>query len=361
MSGALQLYHTFYQALQPFWRQGRKENLKTLALLMVGIFQSGEVRLGRIAPKTPLPWSIASVTQRFRRFLKNPHVDERGVYDPLIRQVVWGLRHTQLYLQMDRTLMDDGFNVLSVSFYLRKRALPLAWCLLPHKGCSGSDDWRPLLEQVNSLLPPNARVLLLGDREFGVVALMELARELEWDYCLRVKGSNYVKVSENGQWTRVRRLTPQKGTAYCLTDIAFTKSSVYRTHLVVAYEGDDPCFVVTNRIPSRRTLHQYARRFGCEALFSDLKKRGFDLESSQLVHPERFSRLLLAVALLTIWVWTVARRVKVTGQAAALLGTGCVDDYSLFQIGYRWLQKQLTWGDPLIPDPGFAFWHFVRK
>lgn len=76
--------------------------------------------------------------------------------------------------------------------------------------------------------------------------------------------------------------------------------------MVFAYEGDEACFVVTNQVASRRTLRHYARRFGCEPLFSDLKKGGFDVATSQLVPAERFSRLLLAVALLTVWVWSVA-------------------------------------------------------
>jgi hypothetical protein len=76
---------------------------------------------------------------------------------------------------------------------------------------------------------------------------------------------------------------------------------------------------------------------------------------------DRVSRLLLAVCLLTVWVVSVGRGVKVSGQAAALLGAAQVAAHSLFQVGCRWLRQQLTLGRPLIPDAELRFWHFIPK
>jgi hypothetical protein len=123
--------------------------------------------------------------------------------------------------------------------------------------------------------------------------------------------------------------------------------------------SNDPWFIATNRCPSQRTLRDYARRFGCEELFSDIKARGFHLELSQLLHVDRFSRLLLAIALLYVWVLSIARRVCITRQFRSLTYRVFDHRYSLFQIGRRWLSKQLTLGKSLIPDPAFLAWSLV--
>ena len=80
MSSPLKLYHHVMDMLKPIAWQGRKETLQTLAFMMTGIFQSRDVRLGRIAGKVPLPIKQDSVEQRFRRWLKNPRIDERVLY-----------------------------------------------------------------------------------------------------------------------------------------------------------------------------------------------------------------------------------------------------------------------------------------
>jgi hypothetical protein len=45
----------------------------------------------------------------------------------------------------------------------------------------------------------------------------------------------------------------------------------------------------------------YGMRFGIEALFSDLKSRGFSIEDSQLKHAPWLDRLLLVMALALYW------------------------------------------------------------
>ncbi len=46
------------------------------------------------------------------------------------------------------------------------------------------------------------------------------------------------------------------------------------------------------------TLSYYVRRMWIEEMFGDMKKHGFDLESTMLRHFLRLSRLTLAVVLL---------------------------------------------------------------
>jgi hypothetical protein len=266
MSGPIRLYHELHRALKHLGKWGRPESMQTLALLMTGIFSSRDVRLSRIAEHVPLDMQEDSVAQRFRRWLKNPRLNERAIYDPVARQLLVSLRHTRLRLQIDRTLIDNRFNVLMVSLAYRRRAIPLVWLVLPHLGSSTFMEREEILSQVADLLPTGVTVLILGDREFGTPDLMRSVQVYGWDYCLRVKGTVYVYLP-TGQWIQLRDLAPEPGTRYYLTDVKLALSHGYGPiHFALACDetSDDPWFIATNRCPSQRTLRDYARRFGCE-------------------------------------------------------------------------------------------------
>jgi hypothetical protein len=361
MSGPQRLYHELHNALKTWQKWGRPELVQTLALMMVGMFEARDVRLSRMAERVPLDIQEDNVAQRFRRWLKNPQVSERTVYDPVAFGILGALRHTRLRLQIDRTEVNEFLNVLMVSVYYRKRALPLLWCVLSHQGNSTFKERNLVLAHLAELLPAGCSVLILGDREFGQVDMMRSIRQQGWDFCLRVKGTHFICVGSN-IWVQLRHLAPSTGTHYFLTDVVLTKAQCYGPlHFTLALDKDstDPWFIATNLVPTRRTLREYGRRFGCEEMFSDLKSRGFHLDLSQLLIPERFSRLLLAVVLLYVWVLSLARRLVFTQAAKCLTSRPIFQRYSRFQFARRWLAKQLTLGNSLIPDEHFCPWRLI--
>jgi hypothetical protein len=361
MSSPQRLYHELYEALKRWQKWGRPELVQTLALLMVGIFEARDVRLSRIAERVPLDIQEDNVAQRFRRWLKNAAVDARVLYDPVAFGILIALRHTRLRIQIDRTQVNERLNVLMLSVYYRKRAIPLLWRVLGHKGSSTFKERNTVLAHLADLLPADCQVAILGDREFGTADMMRSIRAHEWDYCLRVKGSQFISLKP-GLWVKLKQLAPVAGTHSFLTDVILTQAQCYGPlHFALALDAHstDPWFIATNLVPTRRTLRDYARRFGCEELFSDLKARGFHLQLSQLQHPDRFSRLLLAVVLLYVWVLSVARRLCFTQAAKAFTARPIFQRYSRFQFARRWLAKQLTLGKSLIPDEHFRPWRLI--
>jgi len=364
MSSPQKLYHQFHKRLKGIEKWGRPELLQTLAYLMVGIFQSQDVRLSRIASKVPLAGQDESIAQRFRRWLKNPCVDARAIYDPVVVDLLLSLRHTRLRIQIDRTVIDDRFNVLILSLYHRKRALPLVWQVLAHKGNSAWLEWLEVLSHLADSLPPGACVMVLGDREFGQPDMMRILRGYGWDFCLRVKGNYQVYSCHWGLWFALSELAPTPGQQRFLSNLCFTASErIPDVHFALACDeqSDDPWFIATSLPPSPRTLRHYARRFACEELFSDIKARGFNLENSQLQHPERFSRLLIAIALLYLWVVAVARQVRLLRLDREI--TYRVDEqrYSIFQIGYRWINKRLSLDKSTFPSSDFVPLQLIQQ
>lgn len=340
--------------------QGHRQTFHTLLSLMVGVLMSRDVRLGRIAAKGFVDGNIESVEQRYRRWLKNKHIKPQLIYDPLAKQLLFSRKRRRLRLQIDRTLVKNKFNVLMVSVYHRKRAIPLVWLVLPHTGSCSSQHWQPLLNRVSKLISKRSEVILLGDREFGTVDLMRFCQQKGWEYVLRVKRNHHVADPHNGfplAWHTLGSLLPFRNHPRFIHDWLYVQDEFLRTNFVLtcAPNSDDPWLLATNLPPTRRVIRDYERRFGCEEFFSDMKARGFDVEKTQLRHGDRFNRLLIVLALLALWLWGVARRLLVTRQVAMLIQPSHTDRYSGFQLAYRWLERQIMHGLSICPDPKFRF------
>jgi hypothetical protein len=75
-----------------------------------------------------------------------------------------------------------------------------------------------------------------------------------------------------------------------------------------------------------------------EEMFGDMKKHGFDLESTMLRHSERLSRLTLAVALLYVWLISIGTR-TIRDGLRKLVDRTDRRDLCIFQIGLRFIEK----------------------
>jgi len=88
-------------------------------------------------------------------------------------------------------------------------------------------------------------------------------------------------------------------------------------------------------------LHYYRRRMWCEEMHGDLKKHGFNLESTMLHDFLRLSRLTLAVAFVYVWLISIGGRTIHAGLRS-LVDRHDRRDLSIFQIGLRFIQRRLT-------------------
>lgn len=75
-------------------------------------------------------------------------------------------------------------------------------------------------------------------------------------------------------------------------------------------------------------------------MFDDLKRHGFDLESTMLRTSEHLSRLTLIVAYLFDWLISTGTKIIRIGLRH-LVDRKDRRDLSLFQIGWRFIDRQL--------------------
>jgi hypothetical protein len=78
-----------------------------------------------------------------------------------------------------------------------------------------------------------------------------------------------------------------------------------------------------------------------EELFGDLKGHGFDLEATHLQGLGRLSRLVLAAAILYVWLIALGSRIVKRGLRY-LVDRRDRRDKSLFRIGWDWIERCLA-------------------
>jgi hypothetical protein len=340
------LYHTWFQRIQELRPEQRITQIRNFVWLMIGIYQSRSVCLSRIAGKIPGLAKLVSTTRRLSRLLDNPAIRVREWYEPIAR----GWLETQfrnlgeIHLIVDGTQIGFGHQLLIVCLAYRKRAIPIAWTWVKHvKGHSSAWKQSALLAYVHKLIPLAAAVFLVGDCEFGSVALLRQLDEWHWFYVLRQKSDTLIWCNAVNDWQTFGSTIQKPGQSLWLGKGSLTAKEIYPVYMLVHWEvGEKEPWCLATNLPDRNmALRFYQRRMWVEETFGDLKKHGFDLESTLLRHFERLSRLTLAVALLYVWLVSIGTRTVRDGLRPFVDRTDR-RDLSIFQIGFRFIERCVT-------------------
>ena len=308
-----QLYDTWFYRIRELRPNQRITQVRNIVWLIIGIYQSRSVTLSRVAGKIPSSAKLLSTTRRLSRLLDNPAIQVRTWYEPIARQWLEAqFRHLgEIRLIVDGSKIGFGHQLLIVSLMYRKRAIPIAWTWVKHvKGHSGANKQLALLAYVDQLIPCGAVVFLVGDREFGPVAVLRQLDRWHWFYVLREKADTGVWFNEQNGWKEFGSHIQKPGESFWLGRGYLTTKNIYPVNLLVHWKPgeNEPWCLATNLPDLSIALGFYARRMWIEEMFGDMKKHGFNLESTMLRHFLRLSRLTLAVALLYVWLMSAGTR-----------------------------------------------------
>ena len=339
------LYHTWIQRIRELRPRQRITQVRNFVWLIVGIYQSRSVNLSRIAGKIPGTAQLLSYTRRLSRFLNNSAIEVRTWYEPVARSWIEKQAQAiqQVLLIVDGTKVGFGHQLLMVSLAYRRRSIPIAWTWIPHvRGHSTAETQLELLTYVRSLLPKGIAVLLVGDTEFGPVAVLQQLDQWCWDYVLRQKTSTHVCLADQTEWHDFGSWAQKAGISIWLGKGWLTESKIHSVNLLIHWKsGEKAPWCLATSLPDRKlALRAYARRMWIEEMFGDMKKHGFDLERTMLRHEDRLSRLTLAVVLLYVWLIATGTRTIRSGLRY-LVDRRDRRDLSIFQIGLRFIDRQL--------------------
>ena len=337
------LYDTWIRRIRELRPDQRITQIRNFVWLMIGIFQSRSVCLSRIAGKIPGPAKLLSNARRLSRLLDNPAIRVREWYEPIARdwlEAQWR-NQGEIRLIVDGTKVGFGHQLLIVCLAYRKRAIPIAWTWVKHvRGHSSANKHLALLVYVRRLIPRKAAVFLVGDCEFGAVAILRQLDQWHWLYVLRQKSDTGIWFDEQSGWRTFGSLIQKPGQSIWLGSGCLTAKEIHPVNLLVHWDvGEkEPWCLATNLPDLSMALRYYRRRMWIEEMFGDMKKHGFDLELTMLRHFERLSRLTLAVALLYVWLISLGTR-TIRDGLRNLVDRNERRDLSIFQIGLRFAER----------------------
>ena len=340
------LYDTWLRRICELRPQQRITQVRNFVWLMIGIYQSHSVHLSKIAGKIPGAAQLLSTVKRLSRFLDNPAVHVREWYRPIAEQWLQAQAAClgEIRLIVDGTKVGFGHQLLLVSLAYRKRAIPIAWTWVKHvRGHSGAFKQLALLNYVRSLLPAGIGVFLVGDCEFGSVEVLKWLDQWHWFYVLRQKSDTCLWLEQSTEWKPFASFIQKPGQSLWLGYGYLTAKEICPTNLLIHWQvGEEEPWCLATNLPDRMTvLKGYRRRMWTEEFHGDIKKHGFDLESTMLQDFLKLSRLTLAVAFLYVWLVSVGGDTIHQGLRH-LVDRHDRRDLSIFQIGLRFIQRRLT-------------------
>lgn len=353
MSSSQQIYHTVFRRLGEVssvpLRVTQKRNL---ALLVTALYLAASCCLTRLADHLLTTGDKDSRVQRVRRFLMNQHISIREWYGPVVRMILNSLGTARLVLVLDRTTLQNRLNILTLSVAYHGRTLPLAWHVLKKRGQFKRCHIEALLRFVARWAPACPQIWVIGDREFQDVALQAMIEhELGWHYVQRITHNLWL-FPRRGQPFQPNQLGLRSGECRSVAEVSVTRQHAGPAHFIAYWaEGEDePWYLISDQPVGRHTLHIYDRRSWVEPMYRDFKSYGWNIEASRITNPQRFSRLLLGIALAYVCLIQLASWVIKRGWRR-LVDRAARRTLSYFRIGWNWLLRQSDHGQVIyLPD-----------
>jgi hypothetical protein len=331
--------------LAHFQPELRKTLLRNLSELVAALTLARSVQLASIGAKLPVDTSEEAREQWVRRQLSNDTQDTLGLFRPLAESLLAGFAGRTVRLILDPTDLAADLTIVQLSLAYRGRALPLAWLTVYIKPDTVKEAVRLLFAEVKRWLPAEARVYLLGDREFHGEEMLALIQAQQWIPVVRTKG-NLIIEQEDGTRSPVADLAPARGqTAFYqriwLTAWGWGPYSLSLANAALPKRGqkpEDPWYIVSTEPAGPQMLYLYGVRMWADEMYRDLKSQGFHLEQTRLHRPERIDRLMLVLAL-AYW-WVLGRGIWVDRlQLRRRVDRGKHPKCSLFTLGLRWIHR----------------------
>jgi len=295
--------------LCPFLYKNPREKL---ALLVATAIETGSCNTMELAGRLPLETERSESRYAWvERLLSTKTIDDSAVMAPLAEQIIGFVSSSDdtMVLCIDQTSIGDSHGIAMLSLRVGSRGVPLFWYVEATKGPIPTKAYLALLEKVVLLIPSDTKVILAADRFFDASMLITKCREYGWGWRIRLR-SDRVAGHEDSEL----KLSEMPGLA--LKALVKARLGKAETNIGYLHEKghDEAWYIAMDAIPTKTTILDYGLRWSCEAMFSDLKTRGFRLEDTQLQRTDRISRLILVLSIAMHWAvingWNQQKKLK---------------------------------------------------
>ena len=259
-----------------------------LLFFILGLLLASSLVLRRIASTqaylTPQTTCAASHERRLRRVLNDPLLTWERSYARVVRRLLARHRPRQWVIILDESGHTDRLRVLTAALWYRGRAIPLAWVSWPGQTRQTTSYWtrcKEVLEQVATLLPSDAAVVVVADRAFGCPVFTDPLAQRGWDWLVRVQGQTRFR----DQLGHVQPLRDQvnaagqrwKGRGWLFKDAGWREASAI---VLWGRAHREPLLLASSLSLSWDLIALYKKRAAIEALFRDWKTSGWQWEAS---------------------------------------------------------------------------------
>ncbi len=308
MSSSEQVYTRLMTTLQAIVPVSNRKQLANWAWIAVAMFQAKSIALSQIAVFLPGSAKAESRVMRLRRWLSNRQCSVWALYRPLLMHVLAPFKNRAVDVILDGTLVfGNRMQIFRLSLVHKNRAIPLVWKVIPGKGNTRVSQLEGMVTQAAEVLDGLvASVTLLADRGFRDHQWAALCVQLNWHYVLRLPANTWVN-RPDGTAGRIDQLAIPKGQRRFYPQITLTKEATLTCSLSVGWtqpttkQPAEWIAVISDQPAGPARRRAYSKRMHIEQSFKEDKSGGFDLDHTRLLNPQRLERLLLAVALATLW------------------------------------------------------------
>jgi len=339
---ARDLYDTWIRRIRELMPDERVTRQRVLAWMLTGMHLSRSVHLSEMACRVPGKTKAPSTN---RRFLANKSFRNRKWYRPIAEELLAKAARTgTIRLLIDGSRVGGGHQLLMVAVAYRYRALPIAWTWVKAiRGHSSAVKQIALLSYVNELIPDNASVCLVGDCEFGPIAVATKLENWNWKYALRREGKVHIRVSDETNFQPWSSFVEEHDKAYWFSEAFIAKTRQFKANALGFWKtGErDPWFIMTNLSSAEEALYAYRFRMWIEEMFGDWKSHGIRLDKTHLCKIARLSRLVFIVSLHYLWLLTRGSQTIKKGKRH-LVDHKKKRRLSIYRIGYYMVQRLMT-------------------
>lgn len=359
MSISEELYTRLEKVIKPLVDVDHAHHLSNWLWIVVGILQSDSVALGQISVHLPMQTKAEARVTRVRRWLKNIKVNIWDFYRPILEHVLRGWQEQEVIVILDGLMVfGDRLQIFRLSLEHGCRAIPLGWVVLEGKGLTQVEKLEAMLRQVAEFLCSRVKsIVFLADRGFRDCDWATLCNELGWHYDIRVASNTYVTLKD-GRQLAIDALGVLPGQYGYFQDVKVTQDEKLQGNLSVTWtngkrgEKIEIVALISDQPAEKQRLDEYALRMRIEESFRDDQSGGFDLEHTRLEHPARLERLLLAVAIATLWCHEIGEQVLQDQTLRDELDPGGTHrELSIFQLGLRFLRRCVSIAIDCLPNP----------
>jgi hypothetical protein len=279
----------------------------TLSQMVCGLLVCRSLILAEIARGFQTRVAFPHNLKRVARFVSNPRLNALHAKQIVARRLLRQLHHRlQVKPQQPLEIIIDWtsvwpYQVLAALVPVAGRAVPvLQWAIARDQLKAQQNTFEmQFLTALRCCLPKHCKAVIVADRGFQRVALLQYLDEQGFGYVIRVKGDACVEVSRYRG--KLRDYPLQVGQCFKLSEVTYHKTKRYRLKVVLNCEKRASkvasWMLATNLgLSARQTVAMYARRFWCEESFRD-QKQEFELEGVRVKQAARLENLLLVLAI----------------------------------------------------------------